>query len=165
LTKLYFDKYSVEVKGLSGEVKQRWRKEDERSFVELFNPNLSDERDLANSELFIIEAYRRLISPWNALSFAAVAVASILVGSFNRKGQTRKIATGSLIIVLMQVLSLVLTNLSKSHVWALPLLYANTIVPVILSIYVLNPAGEKILHEIIVEIKGVINKKHVRGEK
>jgi len=149
LTKLYFSKYSLEVKGLGGTAERRWRKEDERSFFELLNPDMNDPRDVENKNLFIIEANRRIAAPWNAFAFAVIAVVSMLYGSFNRKGHTNKIIAGSILIVLFQALSLVLLSFAKKHIWAISLMYLNIIIPVVLGLYVLTPQGEHVLHSII----------------
>jgi len=145
LTKLYFSKYSVEVKGLKGTTVQRWRKEDERSFAELLHPNMNDERDVQYKNLFVVEAHRRIVSPWTAFAYTVLSVAFVLFGSFNRRGHSRKILLASVSIIIIQALSIVLINLAKSNLWLIPLMYLNVILPILLGFFMLTSFGERLI--------------------
>ena len=142
MTRLYFARYTLEIKGLDGDVRERWREPNERTFIELFHPDLSDARDRENLQLFRVDAYLRLLSPLNALSFTLVALAGILLGPFNRRGQTRKILAAAIIICALQAASLSLGNLAKQHIRYLPVLYMTTLLPIAAGLFLLHIRGE-----------------------
>jgi lipopolysaccharide export system permease protein len=149
LTKLYFSRYTIEIKGLEGTTVDHWRKAKERSLVELLNPDLSHKRDRANQELFLAEAHSRLATPWNALSFTMSALAIILLGPFNRRGQHVKIIFAGGAILLIQTLSLAFDNIAQKHLGAAPLIYANTFLPILLGFYFLHVKGEQLLMKLL----------------
>jgi lipopolysaccharide export system permease protein len=143
LSKLYFSRYTIEVSGLDGTAQMRWRDAKERTFSELLNPDMTNKRDSANRNLFLAEANARLVSPWNALSFTLIALMPLLLGPFDRRGQNKKIGLAAVLVVAVQALSLILVNLSKKHLELVPLLYLNTLLPVILGAWFLHLKGEQ----------------------
>ena len=149
LSKLYFSRYTIEIKGLEGTTETHWREAGERTLPELLNPDLRNPRDRANIDVFLAEAHSRVITPWNALNFTMIALTVVLLGPFNRRGQHIKIAFAGGLIVLMQVLSLAFINISRKHLGAVPFLYINTFSPVLLGFYFLHLKGEQTLMTII----------------
>ena len=149
LSKLDFARYTIEIKGLEGTAQQHWQEASERTLPELLNPDMNNQRDRASIDAFLAEAHSRVITPWNALSFTMIALAVVLLGPFNRRGQHKKIALGGILVVVMQVLSLAFINISKKHLGAIPLLYINTFLPILLGFYFLHPKGEQTLMTII----------------
>ncbi len=145
LSKLYFSRYTIEIKGLEGTAQEHWREPGERTLTELLNPDLGNKRDRASIEVFLAEAHSRVITPWNALNFTMIALTVVLLGPFNRRGQHIKIALAGGLIVLTQVLSLAFINISKKHLGAVPLMYINTLVPLLLGFYFLHLKGEQTL--------------------
>jgi len=149
LSKLYFQRYTIEIKGLEGTAEQHWKEPEERTLSGLLNPDLSDKKDRASLNVFLAEAHNRLITPWNALNFTMIALAVVLLGPFNRRGQHIKIALACGLIVVMQVLNLAFINISKKHMGVVPLLYINTLLPVLLGFYFLHLRGEQALMAIL----------------
>ena len=149
LSKLYFSKYTIEVKSMVDTTLERWRKENERTFWELFKPDLSQPYDRENQKSFIAEAHSRIVTPWNVLSFTMIALTSLLLGSFNRRGQNQKILLAVLGIVAVQTLTLTLKHLSKNNFIFIPLLYLNTLTPVMLGFYLLHHSGEQKLNALM----------------
>jgi lipopolysaccharide export system permease protein len=143
LTKLYFSRYTIEIKGLEGAAQERWRGAGERTLQELLNPDLSNKRDRSNADLFLAEASHRIISPWNALAFAMIALVTVLLGPLNRRGQGKRILFGAVLVMLAQSLNLVFVNLSKKHLAAVPLVCLNTLLPILLGFYFLHINGEQ----------------------
>ena len=158
LSKLFFSRYAIEIKGFETEGIKRWKKESERSLSELLNPDLTNELDVAHKNTFLTEAHRRIITPWNALSFSMIALVSILFGSFNRRGQNRKIILGSFAVIIVQVLSIVFVNLSKSNPIAISLIYINTLTPIALGFYLLNKSGEEQISSLLNFVRNIKNK-------
>jgi len=143
LSRLYFSRYTIEIKGLEGTAQERWRNANERTLAELLHPDPSNKGDRANADLFLAEANHRIVSPWNALSFTMIALAMLLLGPFNRRGQNKRIAFGILLVAVVQSLNLVFVNLSKKYLGAVPLVYLNTLLPVLLGFYFLHITGEQ----------------------
>ncbi|MCE9507753.1 MAG: LptF/LptG family permease [Alphaproteobacteria bacterium] len=143
LSKLYFSRYTIEIKGLEGTAQERWRGAGERTLSELVNPDSANKRDRDNANLFLAEAFHRLVSPWNALSFTMTALAALLLGPFNRRGQNRRIAFSIFLVAVLQSLNLVFVNLAKKHLGAAPLVALNTLLPILLGFYFLHLAGEQ----------------------
>jgi lipopolysaccharide export system permease protein len=143
VTKLYFARYTIEIKGFENDSPNRWRKPEERTLVQLFHPDLSDKRDVANRAVFMAEASNRILSPLNALGFALVALSAILLGPFNRRGQARKVMIGAVTIVLLQAFDLALLNATKKHPDAVIALYAATLLPIGFGAYALHFKGEQ----------------------
>ena len=138
LSKLYFSRYMIEIKGLEGVAQAHWRDASERTLPELLNPDLSNIRDRTSVNLFLAEAHNRLITPWNALNFTMIALAVVLLGPFNRRGQHIKVLLACGLIIVIQVLSLAFTNIARKHMGVVPLLYINTLLPVAFGFYFLH---------------------------
>jgi lipopolysaccharide export system permease protein len=149
LSRLYFSRYTIEIKGLEEASPQRWRAPQERMMLELLNPDLTNKRDRANENTFYVEAQRRLVSPWNALSFTMVGLMVLLLGPFNRRGQNAKIALAVMAIVILQLLNLTFINVSKKFLGLSFLIYLNTFLPVFLGFYFLHLRGEQQLMSLL----------------
>lgn len=143
LSKLYFSRYTIEIKGLESAAEAHWREPEERTLPELLNPDMANKRDRDNAGAFLAEAHNRIVTPWNALSFTLTALAAILLGPFNRRGQHIKIAIAGGLVILVQVLSLAFINISKKHIGVVALMYADTFLPVLLGFYFLHLRGEQ----------------------
>jgi lipopolysaccharide export system permease protein len=104
---------------------------------------MDNKRDRGSVDAFLAEAHNRIISPWNALNFTMIALAAILLGPFNRRGQHIKIIVAGSLVVLAQVLSLAFADIMKKHLGAVPLLYINTLLPMLLGFYFLHFRGEQ----------------------
>jgi lipopolysaccharide export system permease protein len=158
LSKLYFSRYTIEIKGLEGAAEERWKKPGERTWSELTNPDPTDKRDRAAASAFTVEAHERLVTPWNALSFTLASLAALLLGPFNRRGQHVKIIAAGGIAILLQALSLSFANIARQHLGALPLLYITTFLPVLLAAWFLHLRGEQML-------KGLLRRWNARQRK
>jgi lipopolysaccharide export system permease protein len=137
LSLLYFDRYTVELSQLQETAQARWRGPKERFLPELFNPNLSDPADREYRQELIAEGHRRLVAPLYAFSFVLVALAALLSGEFNRRGQVRRIIVAIVCVGALEALSLSLHDLAVRSAHAIPAMYAAAIVPVLISLVVL----------------------------
>jgi len=149
ISKLYFSRYTIEIRGLEGITQEHWRKAGERTLGELLNPDPNSERDKANHDLFLSEANHRIITPWNSLGFTMIALITLLLGSFNRRGQNTKVLTAMILIIIVQTLNLSLVNFSKKHIGAVPFIYLNTLLPIVLGFLFLHNKGEQKLMSIL----------------
>lgn len=143
VTQLYFSRYTIEIKGLENETTERWKEPSERTFPELFKPDMTNKRDRANLDVFKVEIHQRVLSPLNALGFTLVALAFILLGAFNRRGQSKKVMAAALVVIALQAGNLAALNAAKKNIDVLPLLYLLTLSPIFLSAFLMHGRGEQ----------------------
>ena len=79
----------------------------------------------------------RLLDPLTALAFAAIPVACLLTGEFNRRGQTRRVLLAIVLALAFEVLDLGLKNLAGRTSIALPFLYLNVMAPIWATVWLL----------------------------
>lgn len=156
VSRLFFSRYAVEIKGLEGSAKTRWREPSERTLFELIKPDLSNKKDAENRPAFLVEAHHRILKPFNALGFSFAALSCILLGPFNRRGQAKKILAGAAIVVLLQSADLSLVNAAKNNLALVPLFYLVTLAPVFFGLYLLDLQGE-------VRLKALLRQWRLRG--
>ena len=82
---------------------------------------------------FKAEAHRRLLAPWFNLVFALLACTGLLIANFNRRGQGKVITISILAMVLVQSLDMAFANMAREHAWMVFLMYANCILPLIIT--------------------------------
>ena len=101
--------------------------------------NAAQDKNLSQEDVrkYIVEGHRRLVTPWYNLVFALLACTGLLVGNFNRRGQTKIISVSVFIMVLVQGNDLIVTNLAGRSLYFLPMLYVNCFVPLGLCVYLL----------------------------
>lgn len=140
LSILYFDRYTLDLQSRSGAVGPRWREPKERFLPELFT--IRETGPLATSDKryrlkLYAEGHQRLASPWLALAYALLALAVLLTGDFNRRGQSTRIAVATLGMLLIQALNVSLFSLAGSSFFAVPLLYLLPVMVIAASAWVL----------------------------
>jgi lipopolysaccharide export system permease protein len=136
LSVLSFDKYTLELAELNDAPGVRDRQVDERYTGELLfgmGANETPEWRRAVS----VELNMRLAGPLGALTMAALPVACLLTGQFNRRGQSRRILLAVLIALLLEIVDIGLKNLAARSSIALPLIYANLALPLLASLWLL----------------------------
>lgn len=136
LSLLYFDSYTVELDQLGGSATGRWREPKERFVHELLSPDSHP----ASQRFFrglIAEGHQRLIGPLYTITFVMVALAALLTGEFNRRGQSRRVLTAMLCVAALEALSLSLQDLSGRHLEMIPAMYAGAILPLVVALVIL----------------------------
>ena len=137
---LFFDKYSVDLDWLSNNMQARWRRADERFLGELLHPNMNDMDDRLNAVRFLVEANQRLASPWYTFTFALIALAALLSGDFNRQGQTIRVITAVLCVVLLESTSISCQSLAAKAPTLIPVIYVNCFAPMLAAlVFLLRP--------------------------
>lgn len=133
---LKFERYSVDMasSSSSGIKKASVR---EKSLFELLNADNDQTLTPEDKRKYIVEGHRRLVSPWFNLVFALLACTGLLVGAFNRRGQTKIICWSVFLMIVVQGGDLFLTNLSSRSLYFLPLLYLNCLVPFAICLFLL----------------------------
>ena len=141
LNRLDFERYSVDFPE-PDIMKNRWKEPDERTFMELLNPDKLNKRDVDNIDSFTVEAHRRIIGPFLTLSFTMIALSFLLLGPANRRGQNKRITIAILAIVLLQGFYLSVFNFADKQFIGLLLMYAIIFVPIIVGLFLLSPYSE-----------------------
>lgn len=141
LQKLTFDRYTIDLPE-SGTARKRWAEPDERTMLQLLNPNKDNVRDIENIRQFSIEIHRRITSPVLALTLPLVALTFLLIGPIHRRGQNEKIMLGVISAIIIQGLFLTSYNLAQKHNAGLAFMYLLTFAPLCMSLFLLSQHGE-----------------------
>jgi len=149
LSHLDFKRYSIDLPDGSGPVRQRWREPDERTFWELLNPDPENLRDIESRRDFMVEIHRRIVSPFLAPAFVFIALACLLAGPLDRRGQGARIALSVLGVILIQGLYLGAFNLSRHSDWGLAFMYVLVFLPMAVSFFMLSSASESLRRRIL----------------
>ena len=136
LSLLYFDRYTVELSQLQGSVHARWREPKERYLSELFNLTSDPGDQQYRMELFA-EGHQRLVAPLYVLAFVMVALAALLPGEHNRRGQIKRVLSAIVCVAAIEGLSLALHDLATRHFLAVPTMYAAAVLPTLGAVIVL----------------------------
>ena len=135
LSLLYFERYSVDIgrqTGTSDADEARWREPRERFLKDLLFPGNSP-MDIQNYDRLRAEGHNRLTSPLYALLFALVALAALLSGDHNRRGQSKRIAVAIVLAVVLQSTSVAASGLASRNGALIPLIYANVLAPMVIA--------------------------------
>jgi len=137
MSQLSFDRYSVDYRFAASEGGERPTDARERSTLELFS--LSDEvrADDRLFRQFVSELNGRLSSPLLAPAFAMIAVAALLFGEFNRRGQSVRVAIAAVFTVVAEAGYLGVTGLSTKSLPTIPLLYLLPIMVIVIGSMIL----------------------------
>ncbi len=135
MSMLYFDTYSLDF-GLANAKNQRNLDARERPLAELLTAQPGKLSETQVRE-FRVEAHQRLSAPLQHLGFAIIALACLLSGTFNRRGQTGRVFLAIGLLVAAEASALVVANLAVRSTTFLPLLYVNALIPLVAGGYVL----------------------------
>jgi len=136
LSLLYFDSYALDLGHLAEDPTNRWREPRERYLHELFNPGdgYDDQRNLGK---FWAEAHQRIVSPLFAFALTGIALAALLNGQLNRRGQWRRILIGIGAAFAFEAIGLGLVNAVSKTPDLAPLMYINVVVTLSIAFYLL----------------------------
>jgi len=121
LSSLSFKSYTLDLGELQNAPTIRDRQPDELYASELLD-------NLGNPAL-VVELNMRLAGPLMALSMAAIPILCLLPGEFNRRGQARRILATVVVALTMEIIDVGLTNLARSTMTVIPLIYVNALGP------------------------------------
>ena len=137
LSLLYFDDYMLDLNQFTGPHVDRWLDSSERYLPELLWPGNSAD-DKTYYWKLVVEGHRRLATPLYVIALTLVALAAILAGEFNRRGQHQRILAAAGIATVLQLLALGMSNLAVKFPVLIPLLYLMPIVAIAGAGYVLE---------------------------
>ena len=130
LSELYFDRYLVDFQTTDDKPVDRAIDPRERTLSELIDPPPDIRSNPYMLRQFAAELHMRLSSPLLALAFSIIALAALLGGDYNRRGQGRRIAVAALLIIVLQSASLGLTGLAGKMPAVIPLMYLLYLAPI-----------------------------------
>jgi len=148
LRRLHFERYTIDLPD-SGPVLTRWREPDERTIIELLNPDLNNARDVTSLRDFSVEIHRRFVGPLFALVFTLISLNALLLGPMDRRGQGKRIILAIAIVTLIQGLFLAAFNLSRHDNMGLVCMYALVFIPLALNFFFLTGASEKFRRKLL----------------
>ncbi|MFN4274828.1 MAG: LPS export ABC transporter permease LptF [Ferrovibrio sp.] len=141
LSLLYFDNYSLDLNSYSKQEGQGWREPSERYLHELFRPNMQDADDVNNYNKLIVEGHRRLVSPLYAPALILIAIAGVIGGEFNRRGQGQRLIAAGAVAIALQILSLGVSHLATKSIILIPLLYITPVAFMAAAVFMLREPG------------------------
>lgn len=142
---LSFKRYSVDL-GYNKTQKEKSEDAREKTTLELLNAD--EDKSLSEGEIrhYVVTGHKRLLNPFYNLLFALIGCLGLVIGNFNRRGQTKIISLSILSMVILQSLSLTLENLAAKNLGFLIGMYLNFAIPFALVAYLTffyNPAKRK----------------------
>lgn len=141
LSMLYFDRYTFD---LSDDTKAESIRREPRELTlsELFRvtPKEFGERDYGR---YRVEAHQRLLAPVYNVTFTLIALASLISGTFKRRGQGERVIVGVALMIAVQVGAFALTNAAAKTLALIPLLYVAAILPIPIAWYVIQRAPRR----------------------
>ncbi len=137
LSELLFERYAIDIKMAAQTSDDRWPDARERSMVELLNPPAEVHKIDRAVRQMRAELHHRLSSPLLTMAFALIALASLLPGEFNRRGQGGRVSIAISSVVVVQSLALGLTSLSTRHPGFIALMYLLPLLVLMPTIWIL----------------------------
>ena len=141
LNVLTFSQNTIDLTQSTKAGEQRFRDAGEMSLDELLNPALAASIPGNDVGKFRVEAHRRMAAPFTAMSFALVALVSVLTGAFRRHGGLLRPAVAIVVVVGLLALGLALINLAARNQLLIPLIYVQAILPGVLCAIYLFASG------------------------
>ncbi len=132
---LYFERYSADlgtIKSGGQTEAERWPQPRERYINELLFPAKTP-MDQANYNQLVTEGHMRLTSSLYGLALALIALAALLPGDYNRRGQGRRIVAAVVVMMVIESGSVFWNGFVARHIALIPMIWANVLVPMALA--------------------------------
>lgn len=152
LNRLDFERYTIDLPN-SGEIRQRWAEPEERTILELLNPDMNDASDVKYLSDFKLEIHKRVISPFLALTFALIGCSSLLLGPYGRRGQVKRIMLAVISVGVLQGLYLSAFNLAGNNVLGLVAMYVLVVAPIVFCLFVMSKASETLRRRVLYGVR------------
>ena len=136
-----FERGTVDLQQVADVLTARWKEPSERTLPELLSGEQSAD-DKGFGSAFQAEAHNRIGSPFFSLALTLVGLYTLLGGHFDRRGQSRRIITGGVAVLLIQGASIGLANFARNHWAAIPLLYLAALVPAVIILVLFARAND-----------------------
>ena len=138
LNVLTFRENEIDLANAAGPEAARPPDMSEVGIVELLNPRRALARDVPK---WIAEAHKRLAGPLGSVSYALVALVSVLTGAFQRHGGFLRPLASVLGVVLLVALGLTIDGLAARDNALIPLIWVRAVLPgLVCAIVLFGPA-------------------------
>ncbi len=134
---LFFERHSMDF-GEGFEKNKRTRiSPREKSLYELLTA--SNDKTLSKTDInkYLVEGNKRLFAAFYNILFALLGCLGLVLGNFNRRGQIKTISISIFAMVFVLALDLMLQNMAAKHIFLLPVLYANLLLPMSFCLFLL----------------------------
>ncbi|MEZ5690197.1 MAG: LPS export ABC transporter permease LptF [Rickettsiales bacterium] len=138
LSFLNFDEYTLDISLYTKSITSRKADERELFVGELLGFN-GDEANLTKSEIIKrhAEGHQRILWPAYIMSLTLVAIATLLSGQFNRRGQWRRITASVIMATLMLFAAIGIRGAMAVHEFMVPVAYIVLLIPVVATYWIL----------------------------
>jgi lipopolysaccharide export system permease protein len=126
LNMLTFTENEIDLADTSGPEEARPADMSEVGVGQLMDPHPAFARDIPK---WIAEGHKRLAGPLNSISYAMVALVSVLTGAFQRHGGFLRPFVSVMAVVLLVALGLTVDGLAARDNVLIPLIWARTFLP------------------------------------
>jgi len=126
LNMLTFSQNEIDLADASGPEGERPADMSEVGINQLLHPRLALPRDVPK---WIAEAHKRLAGPLASISYALVALVSVLMGAFQRHGGFLRPLASVLVVVLLVALGLTIDGLAARDNSLIPLIWVRAVSP------------------------------------
>ena len=117
-----FDQYSLDVAN-PHVIHSKTKRPNELSLAELFSVTLDKNEDEALKNRSYIEAHERILMPLIVFPLCLLAGLAFLVGDYNRRGKTKRIALAVIFALVCEVTLFSLINMFEKHIILIPMTY------------------------------------------
>jgi len=135
LSVLSFDQYTLDLDKFREAPGFRERQPEERYLHELLAPSPGESPIARRARL--VELNFRLLNPLTALTLAAIPLACLLTGQFNRRGQIFRVLLAVAFAFLFEAMDIGFKNLAVRNPAAILPLYLNVLAPLVVTAWLL----------------------------
>lgn len=137
LSLLYFDSYNVDLGALGSGGGSRFLDNRERPTADLFTLTEEDGLPARTIRRMRVEGHQRLTNPILSIGLTLLALAFVLKGGFDRRGQGKRVILAVSLMVLLEAASLGAANLAAKNNILIPLIYIVAFLPIAFGLYTL----------------------------
>ncbi len=141
LSVLTFDQYTLDLSLYRDAPGVRNRQPDELYLPQLLGQEPGQRPPSEDGRL--IEFNLRLLNPLTALAFAAIPIACLLTGEFNRRGQAIRVLVAIMIGFFFEAVDFGLKNMLGRHLVMMVPLYINVLAPLAVAYWLLWARGPR----------------------
>ncbi|MDY0029761.1 MAG: LptF/LptG family permease [Pseudobdellovibrionaceae bacterium] len=136
LKRLDFDRYTIDMPETTQAAPMRKQEPDEMLLQELLSP-FSAEDTRATKRAYTLEIQKRVLTPLLVPALAFIALVSVLSGSHDRRGMTRRLMVATGVVVFVEIVFLTSYNLAKSSPLGFGLMILAVLLPILGSLAIL----------------------------
>ncbi len=144
LSILYFNEYALDLNLYIKPETEGWREPQERFLSELFYPDMNNLDDVNNRNKLLVEGHRRLVSPLYVPALMLIAIAGVIGGEFNRRGQGRRLISAAGAGIVLQVLSLGVAQIATKTPVLIAAMYAVPLLAMLIALWLSREPNRQI---------------------